>query len=534
MAHPNILVLMADQLCQDALGCYGNELIKTPNIDKLAEAGICFNNAYCSTPICVPSRMSFITGQRAAKHHWVTNSPLPGPIPELPTMMTILQRAGYHTQGIGKMHFFGRMYGFQSLQRMEETVEFRADDDYLLYLKENGIRTRYPQGLRDLLYYQPQTCGIPEEHSQSQWVANQSVEFLRNHQKQRTGKPFLLWSSWIAPHPPFAPCEPYDQMYKPEDFPLPINAERPISSIPVPAHGHRSRLENAHIDSARIQRIRALYAGQVSQVDNCVGQILDELEILGLAQNTVILFVSDHGDMLGNHGLSQKNVPYNGSIKIPMLLKWPGKSKPGVKCENLVGIEDFLPTIIDELELEYDSGVGELPGVSLLKIPQNRKNYVIDYGSDENRWIAVINKKHKYVFWLCGGYEELYDIKNDPDEIRNIIDEQPLLAKKMQKLALEWEKHWGLKDSIVNNKFKVLATSQVEEVPRNVYVNEGKWPENLPEEEQQSVETYGEAFTRAISKEATLSPEKLSIDIYKKHGGHALIGTPWENSWKEA
>ena len=400
----NILVLMADQLRQDALGCYGNKLIKTPNIDKLASEGFCFTNAYCPTPICVPSRMSFITGQRAGKHHWVLNDSLPGPIPELPTMMTMLHRAGYHTQGIGKMHFSGRMYGFQSLQTLEESVEFRVDNDYLKYLKEHGIRTRYPQGIRDLLYYQPQTCGIPEEHSQSQWVANQSVEFLRDHQKQRPGKPFLLWSSWLAPHPPFAPCEPYDQMYKPEDFPLPINTERPIASIPESAHGHRSRLEGAHLDPERIQRIRALYAGQVSQVDNCVGQILDELKNLGLAESTIILLVSDHGDMLGDHGLSQKNVPYNNSIKIPMLLKWPGKSKPGIKCEKLVGIEDFLPTIIEELGLEYDSEVGELPGASLLGTEeQNREYYFIDYGSEENRWIAVTNKKYKYALWVGGG-----------------------------------------------------------------------------------------------------------------------------------
>lgn len=535
----NILVLMADQLRRDALGCYGNQIIKTPNLDKLAQGGACFTNAHCPTPICVPSRMSFITGQRASKHHWVTNDPLPGPIPELPTMMTLLNRAGYHTQGIGKMHFFGRMYGFHSLQRMEEAVEFRADDDYLLYLKEHKIRTRYPQGLRDLLYYQPQTSGIPEEHSQSRWVANQSVKFLRDHKKQRPGKPFFLWSSWIAPHPPFAPCEPYDQMYNPEDFSLPINAERPINSIPQCAHGHRSRLENAHLDSDRIRRIKALYAGQVTQVDDCIGQILDELNNLGLTDNTIILFLSDHGDMIGDQGLSQKNVPYAASVNIPMLLKWPGKVNPDFQCNDLVGVEDFLPTLIGELGLEYDSKVGELPGASLLGrdgggLKNDRENYFTDFGDGENRWIAVTNKKYKYVFWACGGYEELYDLKKDPYEIKNIINAQPEISKKLRKLVLEWEDRWGVENSIIGNKLRICPAPIVENLLRNVNINEGRWPENLPEEELNSIETYAEAFTRAVSKEATLNPDKLSIDIYKKRGGHSLIGTPWKNRYKEA
>ena len=106
---PNILVLMADQLRRDALGCYGNPLIRTPNIDRLADGGVRFENAFCPTPVCVSSRMSFITGQRAGRHRWVTNNALPGPVPELPTIMTLLHRAGYHNHAVGKMHFRGRL-----------------------------------------------------------------------------------------------------------------------------------------------------------------------------------------------------------------------------------------------------------------------------------------------------------------------------------------------------------------------------------------------------------------------------------------
>ena len=140
--RPNILLLMTDQQRFDALGCSGNDRIRTPNLDALAASGVRFSNACCPTPICVASRMSFITGHRAARHHWVTNGALPGPVPELPTLMTLVHRAGYRTHAVGKMHFCGRHYGLEGHERMEECVDARIDGDYLMYLKRQGVRTR--------------------------------------------------------------------------------------------------------------------------------------------------------------------------------------------------------------------------------------------------------------------------------------------------------------------------------------------------------------------------------------------------------
>jgi len=306
----NILVLMTDQQRFDMLGCSGNPTIQTPNLDAFAARSLRFSQACCATPVCIASRHCFMTGLRARQHHWVGNYSLPGPLPELPTLMTLLQEQGCHTHAVGKMHFNGRHYGLETHERMEECCDARIDDDYLMYLNRQGIRTRFPQGLRDLLYYQPQTCGIPEEHSQNRWVANRAIECLREHTRHRKGKPLFLWASWIAPHPPFAPCEPYDVLYSPDDMPEPVFPERPLSTLPAVVWGHRARLDGAHRDPDRIRRIRALYQGQVSHVDSCVGEVLEELDTLGLSEDTAVIFTSDHGDMLGDHGLSQKNVPY--------------------------------------------------------------------------------------------------------------------------------------------------------------------------------------------------------------------------------
>jgi len=537
--QPNILILMADQLRQDALGCYGNEVIRTPHLDDLAVDGVRFAEACCPTPICVASRMSFITGQRMGRHHWVDNAALPGPTPELPTLMTLLHQAGYHTQGVGKMHFAGRMHGFQSLLRLEEAVNCRLDDDYLLYLKSQGVRTRYPQGLRDLLYYQPQTVALDEQHSQSRWVARESIRFLREHTSHRPGVPFLLWSSWIAPHPPFAPCAPYDRLYDPADMPLPVYPQRPLASIPAPARGHRARLQGAHLDPQRMQRIRALYAGQVSHVDECIGSVVAELKRLGLYGNTVILFASDHGEMLGDHGLSQKNVPYRSSVSVPLLLRWPGLTDAGRACDDLVGLEDVLPTFIDQLGLAYDAGAGELPGRSLLGRPggglgSDRGEYVVDFAAGENRWISVRSRRRMYVFWASGGKEELYDLSDDLHETIDLAARRPDELADMRRIAIEWERRWGLADSLDGEAFRTWPAAPDDWMPVGVTINEGRWPERLPAEERSSVESFADAFARAIRDEPTLAPEKLDLATYKDRDGPPLEGTPWQEEWEKA
>jgi arylsulfatase A-like enzyme len=536
----NILVLMSDQFRADAMGCSGNRVIQTPNLDALAASGTRFSQACCPTPVCIASRHSFITGRRSRDHHWTANCALPGPLPELPTMMTLLHRSGYHTHAVGKMHFMGRHYGLEVHERMEECCEARIDDDYLLYLREQGVRTRYPQGLRDLLYYQPQTCGIPEEHSQNTWVASRTIQALRDHQTYRPQRPLFLWASWIAPHPPFAPCEPYDSMYDPADMDEPVFVERPLDTLPSVAWGHRARLDGAHLDPARIRRIRALYAGQVTHVDHAIGRVLDELDALGMADDTAVLFVSDHGDMLGDHGLSQKNVPYEPSVRIPMILRWPGRTAAGTVCDDLVGLTDVLPTLIEELAVSYPKELSPLPGASLLGrsgggLAKPREVYAIDYGHDRQRWICLRSQTRKYMLWADGGTEELYDLENDPTELRNTANDDPEETRRLRTQALAWERERGLPRSFEDGAFRVFAPASLpKREPKGVNLNEGMWPDRLPPEQTPEVESFPEAFSRAIAKETALSPEKLSLTDYKRKSGPPLTGTPWEESWRDA
>lgn len=539
IARPNVLLLFTDEQRFDALGASGNTIIRTPNLDRLAASGVRFSHACTPSPICIAARMSLISGHQSRLTGYAANGKLPGPPTRFPTMMDAFSESGYQTHAIGKMHFSGRHYGLHHHARMEETVSRRIDDDYLIYLKSNGVRTRYPQGLRDLLYLQPQTCDIPREHAQSTWIADRSISFLREHQRYRGEKPFFLWSSWIAPHPPFAPCEPYASMYRPSAMPAPAFPERSLASLPSPAWSERARLDDAHHDPDRLRSMKALYYGQVSHIDDGIGRILAELARLGLDGNTVVIFASDHGEMLGDHGLGHKSVPYEGSLRIPMMLRWPGRTEAGRVCDDPVGLTDIFPTMLDGLGLSYPSNFDRPAGQSLISkagggLAATRDAFIAEFGSGSRRWLALRSKTHKYAIWATGGREELYDLAADPQERTNLAKTDTALATRFRERVLAWERTQGLAQSFESGRFRVYEEPPVPtRDPRAVNINEGKWPDRLPADERATVETYAEAFTRAIRNQP-LSPEKLSLALYKKQGGVSLAGTPWEEAWRNA
>ena len=149
-------------------------------------------------------------------------------------------------------------------------------------------------------------------------------------------------------------------------MPLPVYADRPLHDLPSALWPHRARLDGAHRDPGRMRRIRALYYGLIGQVDDGIARIMAALRNLQLEQNTVILFTADHGEMLGDHGLSQKNCPYEPSVRVPLLLRWPGRTHAGTTCADPVGLTDVLPTLVAELDLDYPADQGPLSGESLL------------------------------------------------------------------------------------------------------------------------------------------------------------------------
>jgi arylsulfatase len=322
-------------------------------------------------------------------------------------------------------------------------------------------------------------------------------------------------------------------MYDPAKMVLPVYREREISTLASPAWAERGRFDGAQLDEDRLRRLRALYYGQITHIDDGVGRILAELERQGLADNTVILFASDHGEMLGDHGLAHKSVPYEGSVRVPFLLRWPGRTEAGHVSRELVGLTDIFPTVLDGLGLRYPGGEGVLDGRSLFG--PEREAWFSEFGQGRTRWVMARTRKHKYVIWAAGGREELYDLESDPEERVNLAAREKALCERMREMALGWEKERGMASSFEGGRWRVHEEPPVpRETPRNVVINEGRWPENLPEEEKAGVESYAAAFTRAIRDEASLRPEKLSLGMYKQRGGQSLEGTPWAEAWRRA
>lgn len=528
--RPNILLLFTDQQRADALGCSGNPAIRTPNLDELAAGGIRFPNALSPVPICIAARYSLITGLRPRDHRFVSNRMSPGPRPELPTLMALLADAGYRTHGIGKFHFqpYGRRHGFSAIESMEELPARREDDDYLRYLQAVGWgHKREPHGVRHLLYQQPQTTDVPAQHVGSAWVADRAVAFLRSY---RRPEPFFLWASWIAPHPPWNVPRPWDERYRLEDMPDPVDFDRPLEALPPVCRRLREVANLERASQARVRRITALYYAQCSLIDEGVGRILAELDHRGMADDTLVVFASDHGEMLNDHGLAQKSNPFDGATRVPLLVRWPARVAAARVDDDRATLLDILPTCLDAAGVAYP-GPYSPSGRSLLRADAPRDEAVVEFGAPPLRWLSIRDSRFKFNVFMEGGYEELYDRTNDPGERRNVAEAMPDVAALYRRRLVTWERAHGLPESLAGERFGVSPVRRAEEPNRNA--NFPIWVQHLSSEELALMETPGQAVMAAIARETTYSLDELDLAFWKRHGGD-LSGTPYEPSWRRA
>ena len=513
---PNILLLFVDEMRYDAMGCAGNDIIRTPNLDRMAAKGIRFDRAYTPVPVCIAARNSLLHGHRCATHGRFANN-VPDPEPLLCTMPQLLGNAGYHTQAIGKMHFrpVQKHMGFHRMQLMEEIPDFRQDDEYLMYLKANGYgHKREVHGVRNLLYYYPQTSAIPEEHHGSTWVADRTIDFLHEY----TDRPFFCMASWIAPPPPWNAPEPFASMYANEEMPLPIGLDIPEENLPIRMLQSGAQLPPGTAKPEMLQRIKALYYANVSLIDKGVGRILDTLDKLALSENTLVIFTSDHGEHLGDYGGWGKSTPYDASARIPFLMRMPGVVEKGRASDELVSLLDLMPTYLDLAETEYP-GSPSLPGASLLGAGAGgtgspRNELVIEIGHENNRWLSLIRGRHKYNYYLSNGFEELFDLKQDPQELNNALlspspaDKQ--MALEMKACLTQWEREHGFESSLEESgelkNFGQKWSMPVKPVTNTQFP---RWVGRLPEEESVEMESISETVRNVASGEDTFTPEEL-------------------------
>lgn len=427
--RPNILYLMTDQQRGDCMGCAGNSVIRTPNLDAIAKDGVVFANAYTSTPSCTPARSALLTGL-SPWHHGMLGYGRIGQRYDF-ELGYALREAGYYTFAIGKMHWHPErnLHGLHSAllyeARRAETPGFVSD--YHKWFKEQapGLDAYATElGSND---YRARVYALAEELHPTYWTGKMAVDFIERYDK---GRPFLLKVSFHRPHSPYDPPRRFMEMYSEDDMPGPYIggwAEK------FAAHEEPARFDLWHGDLGleQVRRSRRGYYGAVSFVDEQVGYIIAALKKRGMYDNTLVFFLSDHGDMLGDHHHWRKTYAYEGSAKIPMLLRWPKgmeEEARGTTVFEPVELRDILPTFLDATGEQIPE---RLDGMSLLRLVrpgEKRWRTFIDLEHDvcystENHWNALTDGQYKYIYHAYDGGEQLFNLKEDPGEIRDLAQE---------------------------------------------------------------------------------------------------------------
>ena len=431
----NVIFMLADQLRADSVGCYGNAIVKTPNLDNLAAEGTRFDSAFAQHPQCVPSRSSILTGRYPHANGAISNHCAMHE--HEVTLPEFLRSAGWDTCATGKVHLFEQKTNASFTEQMlTEGQNSAATDPEVLYphykkwIKDNGywdhfLRSYSHHATQEYLEsYQCTVNCIPAEAYFDVWAADQAVTYIENRSSEA---PFFLFVGFPNPHNPFEPPEPYASLYNPSEMPLPESfhsdlSEKPPHQAKYKVEGRTSNYE--YLDKDRLQRVIAYYYASITMIDDQVGKIMNSLTLRGLLEDTLILFVSDHGELLGHHGMLQKPkdeypMLYDVSLRVPLIIRSPSpQASRGHIVQDPIELIDIFSTIVEELGIDPPS---ELQGRDLnsdLRGETSPKRFSIfaEIGAvkmlREQRW--------KLIHYPGQDYGELYDLDQDPDEIHNL------------------------------------------------------------------------------------------------------------------
>jgi arylsulfatase A-like enzyme len=496
MKKPNIVVFCTDQQPANWLGCMGNDQIKTPNIDAVAKDGVLFKNAHCNTPICMSSRSTMFTGLPSSEHGVRTNGiNLDDRYPVLPQ---ILKDNGYKTFSTGKLHLTSWEIGEFHNPELQKIDPNKFPESMINW--ENGSITQIPDGYFGLDWidvisghgwfsngnhanwlkenhpkefdkfrakdaskkslndygdkFSTIFSTIPNELYYNEWIKDLTIEKI---DRVEDNQPFFAWVSYPDPHWPFGPPAPFNQMYNPEELEKPVAWDD--DKTKMPDFYHKSFYDDRGIFSVdggdtdktleQIMETKAIAYGSTTAIDQSIGGVIEHLKKTGIYEDTIIVFMSDHGEAMGNHRMFNKGpFHYDSILKVPFIVSYPKKLKKGMVTESLVSIIDFMPTILDLADVEYpkneipywqgffadkapmydDKKI--LPGNSLVPIMTGEKDEIQDWvlveDDDDIRCLSVrtlITKTYKLTIYMNKEEGILFDKVNDPEERNNVWDD---------------------------------------------------------------------------------------------------------------
>jgi arylsulfatase len=470
LSRPNVILIMTDQQKRDSLSVYGNPVCRTPSLERLASEGTIFDYAFTPYPVCVPSRVMTFTGRYSHITRSRANSVLMQP--DQDHLIKLLSAAGYSTALSGKNHCFQP----DDLDRFDYVWECghggpaEPPDEVAAkakqFIGESQINRRC---------WGTVTNPNPPDSLGTALTVTHAIDFLESRPPD---SPFFLWCSIADPHTPLQTSEPYASMYDPGDVPIPDQVENEMDAKPMAQKLDHTALCGDKVTEEDIRRVTATYYGMNTHIDHEVGRLLDHVDLLGLAENTIVIYVSDHGEYLGEHRMIRKSKAlYDCLTRIPMIIRWPGRIPASARRDEFVEIIDLMPTILDAIGLDHSDG---LQGKSIFPMFEDDGSYAPrsavfgehgiespdgnlrvhtfdDLGdipttpTSPDFWPpqkkgdlgpikSIRTRDWKLVYYPGNEEGELYDLANDPGELINLWDRPDQSDRKGELTArlLDW------------------------------------------------------------------------------------------------
>ncbi len=444
--RPNVLWYCTDQQRFDTIGALGNNHVRTPNLDRFVEQSVAFTHAYCQSPICTPSRASFLTGMYPSRVRNLRNGNGVVPAETADFLVTkALADAGYDCGLVGKLHLAAaantqeprvddgyRVFEYSHAPRNDWPV---AEHDYARWIHEQGHDPadvlRVPSGFGGLMVPSPDADNVPPKLHQTTWCTERAIDFISSD--RGAGAPWFISVNPYDPHPPYNPPWEYYRRYDPDLLPGPLFRNSDLETQhQLTRTGVDFQSESQRPEAFRAQEVQAAYFAMIELVDTQFGRLMEALEAAGQADSTLVIFTSDHGEAAGDHGLTQKGCRFfDGLTRVPLIWRWPGHFSTGLQSDALVELTDIAPTLLEIAGLPIPE---ETQGRSLLPILQSaapgmehrdflRCEYLDAVAlPGASRATMYRDRRWKLNVYHSHGVGELYDMETDPSEFDNLWD----------------------------------------------------------------------------------------------------------------
>jgi arylsulfatase len=440
--RPNILFVTVDQWPASLTGYENHPTILTPTLDQLARNGVRFPRTYSECPICIPARRSMMTGTTARLHGDRSFDPV-APMPDMPTLAGMLSDAGYHSTAVGKLHVYPPRdrIGFHDVHLAEEgRPHLGGYDDYDIFLAEQGhVGRGFDHGMNNNDYlWRP--FHLPEPCHVTNWTTWRMCREIKRRDPTRPG----FWHlSYVAPHPPLAPLQAYLDIYRDAEPPPPVIGDWAQDPAAMP-YALRSIIDYwAHVKPHHLRGIQRAFMAACTHIDHQLRLVLGTLREEGLLDETVILFTADHGDMLGNHRLWAKRLFYEDSARVPTILLGPKgdrRTPHGTVDDRLVQMADIMPTLLDYAGITPPAHV---EGLSM--VGEMRRDVLTAACRDDAAATRMsTDGRHKLIWYPTGNVIQLFDLAEDPGEMRDRAADPALAGTRARLEAALVEDAWGV------------------------------------------------------------------------------------------